>query len=193
MHQREVGDPQGAGEVDVVDGHAEAGGDGPAVLLPGDGDGQVPRDHHAGDEDPLPDGEARELERLDERRDCNKRGKEGAIEGLVSENNLTGQMCSVECAGFTPPTAVKHCSAGKITFSEIPFHFLATQCISRDDKQGKSWLLETPGFTGRPLQEDQAPSSRNHPTSSSSLSRAANSDTARKSSAAFKVWCKGLA
>lgn len=42
VHQGEVGNPQGAREVDVVDGHPEARGDRPAVLLPGDGDGQVP-------------------------------------------------------------------------------------------------------------------------------------------------------
>lgn len=83
MHQGEVGDPQGAGEVDVVDGDAQAGGDGAPVLLPGDGDGQVPRDHHAGDEHPLPDGETRELERLDERRDWKERQKEGVVEALI--------------------------------------------------------------------------------------------------------------
>lgn len=77
MHQREVGDPQGAGKVDVVDGDAQAGRDGPPVLLPCDGDGQIPRDHHTGDEDPLPDGETWEFKRLDERWDWNERGKEG--------------------------------------------------------------------------------------------------------------------
>lgn len=39
VHQGEIGDPQGAGEVDVVNGHPEACRDRPAILLPGDGDG----------------------------------------------------------------------------------------------------------------------------------------------------------
>lgn len=65
VHQGEVGNPQGAGEVDVVDGHPQARGDWPAVLLPGDRDGQVPGHHHARDEDPLSNGESRELKRLD--------------------------------------------------------------------------------------------------------------------------------
>lgn len=64
---REVGDAQGAGEVDVVDGDAQAGRDGLAVLVPGDVDGQVARHHHARDEHPLANGEAGELEGLDER------------------------------------------------------------------------------------------------------------------------------
>lgn len=39
VHQGEVGDPQGAGEVNVVNGHPKACRDWPAILLPGDGDG----------------------------------------------------------------------------------------------------------------------------------------------------------
>lgn len=42
VHQGEVGDPQGAGEVNVVNGHPKACWDRPPILLPGDGDGQVP-------------------------------------------------------------------------------------------------------------------------------------------------------
>lgn len=41
MHPLEVGDTQGAGEVDVVDGHAQAGVNGLSILLPGDRDGKV--------------------------------------------------------------------------------------------------------------------------------------------------------
>lgn len=65
VQQRQVGDAQRAGEVDVVDGDAQAGGDGPPVLLPRDEDRLVTRHHHARDEHPLADGEARELERMD--------------------------------------------------------------------------------------------------------------------------------
>lgn len=67
---RQVVDAQRAGEVDVVHGHAQAGRDGPAVLLPGDVQRPVPRHDHAGDEDALADGEALELEGLDVGRHC---------------------------------------------------------------------------------------------------------------------------
>lgn len=67
---RQVVDAQRAGEVDVVHGHAQAGRNGPAILLPGDVQGSVPRHDHAGDEDALADGEALELEGLDVGRHC---------------------------------------------------------------------------------------------------------------------------
>lgn len=38
VHQGEIGDPQRAGEVDVVNGNPEACWDWPSILLPGDGD-----------------------------------------------------------------------------------------------------------------------------------------------------------
>lgn len=41
VHSLEVGDPQGAGEVNVVDGHPQAGVNGLSILLPGDRDGKV--------------------------------------------------------------------------------------------------------------------------------------------------------
>lgn len=77
VHEGQVGDAQGAREVDVVDGHPQARWDGPAVLLPGDRDGQVPGHHDARDEDPLSNGKSRELERLDERRNWKKRRNDG--------------------------------------------------------------------------------------------------------------------
>lgn len=73
---RQVGDAQRAGEVDVVHGDAQAGGDGPAVLLPGDVQGPVARHDHAGDEDALADGETLELKGLDVGRDCEERERE---------------------------------------------------------------------------------------------------------------------
>ena len=39
VHEGEIGNPQGACEVNVVDGHPEARWDWPAVLLPSDRDG----------------------------------------------------------------------------------------------------------------------------------------------------------
>lgn len=89
MHQGQVGDPQGAGEVDVVNGYPEARWDWPAILLPSDGDGQVPGDHHTGDEDPLPDGESRELEGLDEGWDCKERLHRTDDQGLCPSSPST--------------------------------------------------------------------------------------------------------
>lgn len=68
VHQCEVRDTQGAGEVDVVDGDTQADRDGPTVLLPGDEDGLVAGHDHAGDEDSLADGKPRELKWVDGRR-----------------------------------------------------------------------------------------------------------------------------
>ena len=65
----QVGDAQGAGEVDVVHGDAEADGNGTAVLLPGDVQGLVAGHDHAGDEHSLANGEALELKGLDVWRD----------------------------------------------------------------------------------------------------------------------------
>lgn len=72
MDSLEVGDAQGAGEVDVVDGHAEAGVDGFSILLPGNRDGKIARTHDAGHEDAMADGISRELKRLNEGRHCRK-------------------------------------------------------------------------------------------------------------------------
>lgn len=69
VHQREVGDTQGAGEVYVVYGDAEAGRDWPAILLPGDEDRLVARHYHTRDEDSLADGKPRELKWVDGRWD----------------------------------------------------------------------------------------------------------------------------
>ncbi len=68
VHSLEVGDPQGAGEVDVVDGHPQAGINGLSILLPGDRDGKVTWAHNAGHEDAMADGITWEFERLDEGR-----------------------------------------------------------------------------------------------------------------------------
>ena len=70
VHQCEIGDAQGAGEVDVVYGDTKADWDRPAVLLPGDEDGLVARHDHAGDEDSLANGKPRELKGVDGGRDC---------------------------------------------------------------------------------------------------------------------------
>lgn len=68
MDSLEVGDAQGAGEIDVVDGHAETGVDGFSILLPGNGDGEIARTHDAGHEDAMADGIPWELKRLNEGR-----------------------------------------------------------------------------------------------------------------------------
>lgn len=68
MDPLEVGDTQGAGEVDVVDGHAQAGINGLSILLPGDRDGKVTRTHNTGHEDAMADGISWEFERLDKGR-----------------------------------------------------------------------------------------------------------------------------
>lgn len=65
VHQCEVGDAKGAGEVNVVDGDTQARRDGPTILLPGDENGLVARHDHAGDEDSLADGKPRELKWVD--------------------------------------------------------------------------------------------------------------------------------
>ena len=90
VQQREVGDAQGAGELDVVDGDTQAGGDGPAVLLPGDEDGLVAGHHHAGDEHTLADGEARELEGVDGGRDCDGGGGDVVEVGYSASCATTG-------------------------------------------------------------------------------------------------------
>lgn len=69
VQQREVGDAQRAGEVNVVDGDPQAGRNGPTILLPGDEDRLVPRHDHAGDEDSLAHGKPREFKWMDGRRD----------------------------------------------------------------------------------------------------------------------------
>lgn len=74
VQQREVGDAQRAGKIDVVYGDAQAGGNWPTVLLPGDEDRLVPRHHHTGDEDSLANGEPRELKRVNCRWDWKKEG-----------------------------------------------------------------------------------------------------------------------
>lgn len=66
----DAGDLQGAHELLALDGDARAGEDDVPVLPPGDVDGHVPRGHHAGDVEELPDGGWGELEGLDQRRDC---------------------------------------------------------------------------------------------------------------------------
>lgn len=70
--QREVGDAQRAGEVNVVDGDAQAGRDRPAVFLPGDEDGLVAGHDDARDEDSLADGEPGKLKWVDGGWDCGR-------------------------------------------------------------------------------------------------------------------------
>lgn len=62
---REVGDAEQARELVVVDGDAQVGRDGPPILLPGEIDGVVAGDYHAGDEYALADGVALHLKGLD--------------------------------------------------------------------------------------------------------------------------------
>lgn len=70
VHQCEIGDAQGAGEVYVVYGDTQAGRDWPAILLPGDEDWLVARHDHAGDENSLADGKPRKLKWVDGRWNC---------------------------------------------------------------------------------------------------------------------------
>lgn len=72
VHQSEVGDAQGAGEIDVVDGDTKTGWDRPPVLLPCDEDRLVTRHDHTGDEHSLADGEPREFKWLDGWWNCGK-------------------------------------------------------------------------------------------------------------------------
>lgn len=69
VQQREVGDAQRAGEVNVVNGDPQAGRNWPTILLPGDEDRLVPRHDHARDEDSLAHRKPREFEWVDSRRD----------------------------------------------------------------------------------------------------------------------------
>lgn len=88
MHQCEVRDTQGAGEVYVVYGNAQAGRDWPTILLPGDEDGLVTRHNHTGDEDSLADGKPGKLKWLDGGRDCNRDGN------IASGLRVTGCLIS---------------------------------------------------------------------------------------------------
>lgn len=72
MHECEIGDAQGAGEVYVVYSDTQAGWDRPPVLLPGDEDWLVAGHDHAGDEHSLADGKPRELKWVDGRWDCGR-------------------------------------------------------------------------------------------------------------------------
>lgn len=65
VHQCEVGDSQGAGEVYVVYSDTQAGWNRPTIFLPCDEDRLVSGHDHAGDEDSLTDGEPGELEWMD--------------------------------------------------------------------------------------------------------------------------------
>lgn len=71
----QVGDPQRAREVDVVDSHAEAGWDGASVFLPRDVQRSISGHDHAWYKDTLTDGETLKLKRLDVGRHCRRRKK----------------------------------------------------------------------------------------------------------------------
>lgn len=73
--ERHLGDLQGAHELLGVDGDARRGHDLLAVLAPRDAYGHVARRHHAGDVHQLADGRWWEVERLDERWNCEGRNK----------------------------------------------------------------------------------------------------------------------
>lgn len=90
--QREIGYAQGAGEVDVVYGDTQVGWDGLAVLLPGDEDGLVTGHDHTGDEDPLANGKARELKRMDGGWNC----------GGDMQINFPPGVCSLRPTGYRP-------------------------------------------------------------------------------------------
>lgn len=68
--ERHLGDLEGAHELLGVDGDARRGHDLLAVLAPRNAYGHVAGRHHAGDVHQLADGRRREVERLDERRNC---------------------------------------------------------------------------------------------------------------------------
>lgn len=61
VQQCEVGDAQRAGEIYVVYGDTQTGGNWPTILLPGDEDRLIPRHDHTGNEDSLTNGKPREL------------------------------------------------------------------------------------------------------------------------------------
>lgn len=96
VHQCEVWDAQGAGEINVVYGDAQAGWNGPTVLLPGDEDRLVAWHHHAGDEDSLSDGKSRKFEWMDSRWDW---GTDMQIKYLLlmskQPQKMTFQPCNV--------------------------------------------------------------------------------------------------
>lgn len=81
--ERHLGDLEGAHELFGVDGDARRGHDLLAVLAPRDAYGHVAGRHHAGDVHQLADGRRREVERLDERRNCG--GGEGREFQLMGE------------------------------------------------------------------------------------------------------------
>lgn len=73
--ERHLGDLQGAHELLGVDGDARRGHDLLAVLAPRDAYGHVAGRHHAGDVHQLADGRWREVEWLDEWRNCEGGGR----------------------------------------------------------------------------------------------------------------------
>lgn len=89
---RQVGDAQGAGEVDVVHGHAQAGGDRPSIFLPGDVQRPVARHYHAGDEDTLADGETLEFKGLNVGRDCRQKGRTGRDRNVSKPPDVTSNL-----------------------------------------------------------------------------------------------------
>lgn len=87
MNPLQVGDAQRAGEVDVVDGDAQADINGLSIFLPVDRDGQITWTHHTGNEDPVTDGVTRELKGLDEGRDWGRGGR--IINNYSTSFNIT--------------------------------------------------------------------------------------------------------
>ena len=72
----QVVDSQRAGEVDVVNGHTQAGGNWPSIFLPCDVQWPVSWHDHAGDEDPLTNGETLKFKGLDVGRDCRQKERQ---------------------------------------------------------------------------------------------------------------------
>lgn len=92
--ERHLGDLEGAHELFGVDGDARRGHNLLAVLAPRDAYGHVAGRHHAGDVHQLADGRRREVERLDERRNCG--GGEGREFQLMGEGKRrNGKMWRV--------------------------------------------------------------------------------------------------
>lgn len=89
----QVGDPQRARKVDVVDSHTQTGGDGAPIFLPGDVQWSISGHDHARYEDPLTDGETLELKGLNVGRDCRQEKKiETACHFSLQFENLLNSL-----------------------------------------------------------------------------------------------------
>lgn len=97
--ERHLGDLQGAHELLGVDGDARRGHDLLAVLAPRDAYGHVAGRHHAGNVHQLADGRRREVERLDERRNCE--GTVGAESQSAIRRDMAGREVMIKKKGGT--------------------------------------------------------------------------------------------